>query len=80
MNNKTTQYYVGNDFIDKRIDLFLKSKMNLNSRSYIKKLINLGCIFLNQKKLASASKKVKEGDIIIITEQLTQKIRLSLKK
>ena len=76
MNNKTTQYYVGNDFIDKRIDLFLKSKMNLNSRSYIKKLINLGCIFLNQKKLASASKKVKEGDIIIITEQLTQKNKI----
>ena len=29
MKNKTTQYYVDNDFIDKRIDLFLKSKMNL---------------------------------------------------
>ena len=76
MKNKTTQYYVDNDFIDKRIDLFLKSKMNLNSRSYIKKLINLGCIFLNQKKLTSASKKVKEGDIIIFKEQLTPKNKI----
>ena len=76
MKNKTTQYYVDNDFIDKRIDLFLKSKMDLNSRSYIKKLINLGCIFLNQKKLASASKKVKEGDIIIIKEQLAPKNKI----
>ena len=59
MNNKTTQYYVGNDFIDKRIDLFLKSKMNLNSRSYIKKLINLGCIFLNQKNWLLPLKKSK---------------------
>ena len=76
MNNKTTQYYVDNDYIDKRADLFLKSKMNLNSRSYIKKLIDLGCIFLNQKKLASASKKVKEGDIIVVREQLTQKNKI----
>ena len=76
MKNKTTQYYVDNDFIDKRIDLFLKSKMDLNSRSYIKKLINLGCIFLNHKKLESASKKVKEGDIIIIREQQTPKSKI----
>jgi len=47
-----------------RLDIFLSKKISFLTRSFVKKMINLGNVKINEKITYSASKKLKENDNI----------------
>jgi len=49
-----------------RLDIFLSKKIDHLTRSNIKKIINLGHVKINKKKIVSSSKKIKPKDIVEI--------------
>ena len=49
-----------------RLDIFLSEKISFLTRSFIKKMINIGNVQINEKINYSASKKLKENDNISI--------------
>ena len=64
MEKKTLNIKVDINFDKNRIDKFLHSNLSQFSRSTLKRLINDGCVKLNNKIIYEASKKVKSKDNI----------------
>ncbi len=62
--NKTIKLFVNEKENDKRVDIFLSEKINFITRSYIKKHIENGSLFINDVKNISPSKKIRKNDII----------------
>tara|TARA_X000000368_G_scaffold413988_1_gene403012 strand:+ start:694 stop:1677 length:984 start_codon:yes stop_codon:yes gene_type:complete len=82
MKNKTIEILSTTSDIGKRIDIFLSEKLEEVTRSYIKKIINLKKVTINNIIIESQSKKIKNGDLIKITflEEVDKKLKPSKKK
>ena len=65
MNNSIKSLKYKADKIE-RLDIFLSEKINFLTRSFIKKMINLGNVIVNDNVVYSASKKLKVNDNISI--------------
>ena len=82
MKNKTIEILSTSSDIGKRIDVFLSEKIKEVTRSYVKKIINLKKVTINNIIIESQSKKIKNGDLIKITflEEVDKKLKPSKKK
>ena len=82
MKNKTIEILSTSSDIGKRIDIFLSEKIKEVTRSYVKKIINLKKVTINNIIIESQSKKIKNGDFIKITflEEVDKKLKPSKKK
>ncbi len=72
------QKFVVDSESKQRLDKYLTSQTNY-SRSYILKLLNNNCIFVNDK-LPKASMPVKNGDVITLVKELNEEILLEPEK
>lgn len=57
------EFFVENDFIDSRLDVYISNKLDNKSRSYIQGLIEEGSVLVNKAKKKS-NYKVKENDSV----------------
>ena len=64
--NNSIKFLIKKIDSDKRLDIFLSNKISHLTRSFIKKIIDAGNVKINNKVVNSASKKIKENDIIFI--------------
>ena len=64
--NNSIKFLINKDENGKRLDLFLSKKIEHVTRSFIKKMIDIGNVKINGKLTNSASKKIKENDNISI--------------
>ena len=63
---ETLEFKVLQDKEGRRLDQFLNDSYPEFSRTYIKKLIEAGCVFVNSKQVRKASKKLKAGDTVLL--------------
>ena len=64
--NNSTKFLVNEDNNNKRLDIFLSEKIDYLTRTYIKKIIELKNVKINEEVINSPSKKVKLNDLIIV--------------
>ena len=72
--NNTIKLSVTKNEIGVRVDIFLASKLENYTRSFIKKLIKNKCVEINKKEITSSSIKLKYNDKIKIFKFNDEKI------
>ncbi len=75
--NKTITFFAKDTDKNLRLDKFLSNKLNILTRSQIKKIINSKGVKVNNKLIISASEKLKEGNQIeiLISENKGENIK-----
>jgi len=64
--NNSIEFFIDKNESGKRLDVFLSSKIDYLTRTYIKKMIETKNVTINKKIVLSPSKKIKESDSILI--------------
>ena len=78
--NNSIKLLVSKDDNGKRLDIFLSKKIDTFTRSFIKKLIELENVKVNDKSIISPSTKIRTGDkidfkSIVINEKKNKSIK-----
>ena len=78
--NNTIEFFIEETDNNKRLDIFLSSKINNLTRSNIKKIIELKNVKINKEIIISPAKKVKFNDSIVINLIIKNAVTLSPSK
>ena len=80
MSNKTRKFLADKSDNNLRLDVFLNKRLNLLTRSLIKKLVLSDNVKINNDIINLPSKKIKDKDLIQIKIEQKKPIILNLQK
>ena len=80
MSNKTRKFLANKSDNNLRLDVFLNKRLNLLTRSLIKKLVLSDNVKINNDIINLPSKKIKDKDLIQIKIEQKKMIILNLQK
>ena len=80
MSNKTRKFLANKSDDNLRLDVFLNKRLNLLTRSLIKKLVLSDNVKINNDIINLPSKKIKDKDLIQIKIEQKKMIILNLQK